>query len=510
MKNIYLNKLKKASAKTIFSAIALISANTISAQFTGGNITLLQVGDGTATLANTGNQIILKEFSPLGTPTFSVPVPTTGTNALQNSGTATSEGALSLSSNGQHLIFGGYNTVTTSTTSISGASATLIARGIGMVNAAGVYSLAATSNTYFTGNNIRGAASDGLGNFWGSGNGQGTNYFGNTTVPATIQNTVTNTRSIYHNGTNLLFSTGSGSMGIYSTPTAFTSGGPVTPLILTVGTGTGTPSPYAFYPNPGLTIMYVADDRNSGGGGGVQKWVNVSSVWTLTYTIPTGTVGARGVIANFSGPVPIIYATTAESSANRLVAIADIGAGSTATTIATSATNTIYRGVAFSPTAACTGPSVTVSTSNSTLCSGQSATLTASGATGYSWNTGATTSSIVITPTTSTSYTATGTNTCSSASAIFTQSVVICTGIKSASINGAISIFPNPVKDVLTINIEEQGNYSITIIDAVGKVVYTAETDKNLNVNTSALSQGIYILKVKTPQEQRNYKFIKN
>lgn len=43
------------------------------------------------------------------------------------------------------------------------------------------------------------------------------------------------------------------------------------------------------------------------------------------------------------------------------------------------------------------------------VCAGNSATLTATGATSYSWNTGATTSNIVITPTVTTSYTATGT-----------------------------------------------------------------------------------------------------
>lgn len=43
------------------------------------------------------------------------------------------------------------------------------------------------------------------------------------------------------------------------------------------------------------------------------------------------------------------------------------------------------------------------------VCAGSSATLTATGATTYSWNTGATTSSIVITPTASAVYTATGT-----------------------------------------------------------------------------------------------------
>ena len=510
MKKIYLKKFKKASTKTLFfSALALISVNTASAQFTTGNVTVLQVGDGVATLTNTGNQIILKEFTPLGVPAFSLAVTATSTNALVNSGTATSEGALSLSSNGKYLVFGGYNVPTSNTISLSGSSGSVIPRGIATINGTGIYSLAATSNTFYSANNIRGAASDGVNNFWGAGANQGTNYFGNTNAPATIQNTVTNSRSIYLSGSNLLFSTGSGTAGIYSTPNAFASGGPVVPYLSTAGTGTGAPSPYAFYQDAGATVTYIADDRNPAGGGGIQKWVNVASVWTLTYTIPTGTVGARGVIANFAGPIPIIYATTAESSANRLVAIGDIGVGSTATTIATSGTNTIYRGVAFSPSS-CAVPTVAVVSSASVLCIGQSATLTASGATGYSWNTGATTSTIVISPTLATTYTATGTNTCSSTNSTFTQSVTTCTGLKTNSNLGLVKIYPNPVKDVLSVSFDEQGTFAITIIDALGKVVYTNETDKNLNINTSALSQGIYILKIKSAHEQNNYKFIKN
>lgn len=54
-------------------------------------------------------------------------------------------------------------------------------------------------------------------------------------------------------------------------------------------------------------------------------------------------------------------------------------------------------------------PTVLV-TGGTTICQGNSATLTATGATTYFWNTGATTSSIVVSPTASTTYTVTGTS----------------------------------------------------------------------------------------------------
>lgn len=56
----------------------------------------------------------------------------------------------------------------------------------------------------------------------------------------------------------------------------------------------------------------------------------------------------------------------------------------------------------------CVAPTIT--TAGATICSGQSATLTASGVSSYSWSTGATTNSIIVSPTSTTSYTVTGSN----------------------------------------------------------------------------------------------------
>ena len=63
----------------------------------------------------------------------------------------------------------------------------------------------------------------------------------------------------------------------------------------------------------------------------------------------------------------------------------------------------------------CVGPTVTATSSaggggGGVICAGQSATLSASGASTYSWSTGATSSSIVVSPTTTTSYTLGGSN----------------------------------------------------------------------------------------------------
>ncbi len=58
----------------------------------------------------------------------------------------------------------------------------------------------------------------------------------------------------------------------------------------------------------------------------------------------------------------------------------------------------------------CTVPTVSVVSTSSAVCAGSSSTLTASGATTYSWSTGASANSIVVTPTANATYTVDGSN----------------------------------------------------------------------------------------------------
>ena len=55
---------------------------------------------------------------------------------------------------------------------------------------------------------------------------------------------------------------------------------------------------------------------------------------------------------DFSGAHPVVYATTAEGTNNRLVTLTDTGANATVTTLATAGVNQLFRGIAFTPYAA--------------------------------------------------------------------------------------------------------------------------------------------------------------
>jgi hypothetical protein len=165
-----------------------------------------------------------------------------------------------------------------------------------------------------------------------------------------VQNTVANTRVIADIGGNLFFSTSSGtSRGVWEIPGTPTGAGTAAVLLNTGSTG----SAYDFAFNPQMTVAYVADDTSSSAGG-IQRWDFNGTSWSLTYTLGTGAasatlIGARGLAVDFSGLNPVIYATTAEPTANRLITITDTGADSIATTLTTASANEIFRGLEFTP-----------------------------------------------------------------------------------------------------------------------------------------------------------------
>lgn len=372
-----------------FSFFASIST-LVFAQFTAGNIAVLQAGDGINSFTNTGNQIIIREFSTSGAPTFSLPI-STSLNPLIISGSATSEGQLNLSPNGKYLVFAGYAQSLPNTFNLSSSTAATINRGVGILDAAANYTRVALSNSFHSTSNIRSSASDGLSNYWSAGGSGGTNYFGTVTTSTNIQNSITNTRHVSIFGGDLYFATGSGTTGVYQVGLGLpTSAQANSQIINTTGTGSGAAGSCGFHFNTNQTVCYVADERSISNGGGIQKWTNVAGLWTLAYTLSTGTlstVGARAVIADFSGVNPIIYATTADASLNRIVSIADVGAASNATTLATSSPNTIYRGIAFSPF--CSTPQISSITVNGLPCTNETLTLSANITSGtslsYAW-----------------------------------------------------------------------------------------------------------------------------
>lgn len=156
-------------------------------------------------------------------------------------------------------------------------------------------------------------------------------------------------------------------------------------------------------------------------------------------------------------------------------------------------------------------PNVSVVSSNSLICTGQTVTLTASGtATSYSWNTGGTTASIVVSPSVTTSYTVTGSDFgCTSAVSI-TQNVSACTGINEFALQNAINVYPNPNTGLFTLTTNKTADL-VTITDLLGKVVLQIKPENtSVLIDVKSLNQGVYFVLVKEGHNTGSVKIVKN
>jgi hypothetical protein len=334
-------------------ALAPLALTLAAAQnpfFTPGNLAVLRVGDTNQALASSGNTVYIDQFTPSGTLVNSVAVPDAGGNALLISGTAGSEGGLARSLDRTLLAFAGYHADLGAVSgSLANQSGSAVPRGLATVGAQGLYTLVQTSPTVYSGKNIRGATTDGTNNFWTAGTPNGTYWFNPPQTPESVQTSGGNTIAVRALGGNLYFSTQKGANGLYT----FQGGGlPKTPTPTNLLFATGSESqPAGFDISPDLTFAYVADQRTSSGGG-IQKWTNGLGTWGLAYTLSTGAGnGAFGVAVDFSGPAPVLYATTVDSDSsntNRLVSFVDTGPGAAPALLAVSGANA-FRGLDFVP-----------------------------------------------------------------------------------------------------------------------------------------------------------------
>ncbi len=325
------------------ASVIVVPAQTT---FFPSNLVVLRVGDGQQTLVSSGNTLFLDQIASNGALVSTMALPDTGASALLISGVATSEGYMTLSGDGRLLAVAGYNVDRGSlTNSLSSSDSLTVPRAIGTIDGAGQYTLAASTSFEYSAANLRSGATDGSNNFWGAGSADGIWYFGNTGAAMTVQDDVTNCRVIEVINEYLVFSTQSGTNGLYSL-----TGLPKTPgaTSLLFATG-GSSNPEDFGMNAAMNLAYVADD---GSKGGIERWQFAGGVWTNVYTLGSGVakIGVRSLTVDFSGARPVIYAVTAETATNRLIAVTDNGEGSPAVTLASCPANELYRAVKFAPT----------------------------------------------------------------------------------------------------------------------------------------------------------------
>jgi sugar lactone lactonase YvrE len=161
-------------------------------------------------------------------------------------------------------------------------------------------------------------------------------------------------------------------------------------------------------------------------------------------------------------------------------------------TDANGCTNTATACISVAP-----NPTLTTTTSNSLICNGQTATLTSNGALTYSWSTSTTGSITVVTPTTNTAYTVTGTdaNGCLDTDTI-TQYVSACTGINELSVN-AIQLYPNPTSGEVILRTGQKENSLVEIYNVIGEIILKQNIlESETKIDLKEKANGIYFLKV--------------
>ncbi len=180
--------------------------------------------------------------------------------------------------------------------------------------------------------------------------------------------------------------------------------------------------------------------------------------------------------------------------------------GSTVTSCPTSTTTYTTTGT-YNGCTSTTSVVVTVNpnpiptiTGTTLVCNGSSTTLTASGGGTYSWNTGANTAAITVSPTTTTNYTViVTTNGCTGTA---TVTVTVCTGIEEIiDLNNLVKVYPNPFSDNTTFTIQStklNETYSFELIDVLGKQVKSLKeiSAKQFEISRNGLPNGIYFYKI--------------
>jgi len=95
------------------------------------------------------------------------------------------------------------------------------------------------------------------------------------------------------------------------------------------------------------------------------------------------------------------------------------------------------------------------------------------------------------------------------ASWIFTSAIT--NSVQNFTLDNNVSLYPNPAKDILTIETTFNSNKEqrLEILNLIGQTVFTSNINKKATVNTSAFANGVYILKISSDKETMVRKFVK-
>ena len=335
-------------------------------KFTAGNLVVYRAGDGVAGLRSVATYAFLDEYTPTGTLVRSVKLPglasevTAPNNRVTISGSSTSEGFITRSANGLYLIAEGYN-ADTGTTGVAKTTAFAVNRVVATVDVNGNINSSNVSPSFSSANNFRAAASTDGNSFYLAGGATGLAYMpvqaGGIDSATKLSTTVSNIRCVEIFGGQLYVSTASGSairVGSVGTGLPTIAGQTITNL---PGVTLTKSSPYQFFiaTLSAGQVLYIADDS-----AGIRKYSLVSGTWvandSLKITAANAGNGFRGITGAVQGNNVVLYVTYAGTTSGIYGIVDNTGFNQSiiqavAVPLATAATNTAFRGIAWAPVA---------------------------------------------------------------------------------------------------------------------------------------------------------------
>jgi len=378
-------------------------------QMAPGNIVLSTVGNGSSTMDNAGwrvNARVIKQSDGSTLNNFTGPVNPSSGKKFCNSGTATSEGALTLSLNGRYLTMVGYDADSTNT-GVAGTASSTRNRVIARVDSVGNYDVTTYTTSLYSANNIRGGCSEDGNSFYVSGNGTSSSNAGvqlfslGSTSATQVNSSIGNSGNVRwseifasydtSNATltkGLYLSTGTGTAGIYQVGSGL-------PTSSSSGTAIATPSsisPYAFLfldastSEAGLDLLYITNDGSNSNN--IQKFYKSGGTWTAAGTHSIGAVRGISGYITATGRVKLFFTRGNTSTLQgRVIQCWDNASYSSTINLQNNSNNNLstsnynilfsfdstklaQRGIAFTPTSFNSHPS------NSSVCSGTSTSFT--------------------------------------------------------------------------------------------------------------------------------------
>jgi hypothetical protein len=325
-------------------------ASAAIAQIAPGNLVVLRVGNGVNPLSSAAQAMFLDEYTPNGALVQTLALPTTANGnqlPIACSGSASSEGNLQLSPDGRWLTCTGYASAP-GLASVASTASALTPRVVARIGLDGSTDTSTSITNAFSSNNVRSAVTSNGTDFFVAGANSGIQHavLGASTSAALHVTNPQNVRTVAIWNQQLYCS--SSAQGFYSVSQVgtgvSTSGGQTVAALPGLPAASSASAYDFFFADP--QTLYLADDRTTGGAGGIQKYTESGGAWMFQYTLnPATTIGCRGLTGLVRNGVTTLYCTTTTTSTNDLLAIVDNGPSSTFTTVATAATNTVFRGL---------------------------------------------------------------------------------------------------------------------------------------------------------------------